>query len=135
MAPISLGGAGIEPADAEHPEALADQVSNQAFIRRQVQYVELVDLRWDQEQWYFMCFFRKRSILDHFQHVVAENYGALSIDQVVANFEITAVYLRRQRIACDKIIIGVSESPQQGSATGFKQSFQCCRVSYQCVGG
>lgn len=133
QAPFALRLGRVAPTDDEGLHAVAQAEARQALVRRQVEDVELVDLRRHHQQRAFVHRLGDRPVLDQFQHVVAEHHGALGGGQVLAHLEGVHVHLARHPAVVHQVLGQVAEAVQQALAAGLEEALDRRRVA-QAVG-
>ena len=133
QAPFALRFGRVAPTDDEGLHAVAQAEARQALVRRQVEDVELVDLRRHHQQRAFVHRLGDRPVLDQFQHVVAEHHGALGGGQVLAHLEGVHVHLARHPAVVHQVLGQVAEAVQQALAAGLEEALDRRRVA-QAVG-
>ena len=77
----------VLPAGDEYRKPLIGQVLDQTFTGIQVQDVELVDPRRDDDDRHRLHFFRRRRVVDQLQHAITEHHLARRRRQILADGE------------------------------------------------
>jgi hypothetical protein len=90
---------GIDPGDDEHRQALRDRPADERLLGIEVENVELVDPRGDNEQRPFMDLGRARLVLDELHQRVAEDHFARCRRHVDAKLERPRVRLANAQVA------------------------------------
>src|SRR5258708_36277438 len=85
-APIGFRLRRVAPAQHEHLQAGPDEVANEAFIRLQVEHIELVDLGRDEEHRPLAHSGGLRRVLNQLEPIVTIDDGARSEGEVLAYF-------------------------------------------------
>ncbi|MNM83477.1 hypothetical protein D3C81_955390 [compost metagenome] len=134
QAPFALGLGRVAPADDECLLVRAQAEARQAFLRAQVEHIELVDLRRHHQQRAGMHLFGDGPVLDQLQHVVAVHHRAFAGTQVLAHLEGVHVDLAGHAAVVDQVLGQVGQAVEQALATGLEEALDRCRVG-QGVGG
>ncbi|MNF72317.1 hypothetical protein D3C84_542890 [compost metagenome] len=132
--PLALCLGRVAPADDEGLQLAAQAEARQALLRRQVEDVELVDLRRHHQQRALMDALGDGFVLDQFQHVVAEHHGAFGRGEVLADLEGIHVHLAGHAAVVHQVLRQVGEAVQQALAAGLEEAFHGSRVGHA-VGG
>ncbi|MNF82255.1 hypothetical protein D3C84_645570 [compost metagenome] len=128
QAPVAVLAGGIAPADDEEIHAAVLNPLDQAFLRRQVDGVVLVDLRRRHHQGPGIDVFGGGRELQQLEHLVAKHHLALGRGDVLANLERRAVDLFRQPTVVQHIVAELAQAPGQAHATGVHQFAQRRRI-------
>ncbi len=81
---MPLGGVGVAPGDREHLLLLAEQPLHHAPPRRDIEDVELVDRRGDEQQRHVIDLVGDRPVLDQLEHVRPREVGRRQCVEKVA---------------------------------------------------
>ena len=131
--PVALRRGRVAPAHHEHLHALAHQVLDDAAARRQVEDVELVDLRRHDELRPRVHRLGGGRVLDQLEHRVAEHHRAGRQRQVAAQLEGARVHLRGHAAVVREVADHVAQAGHQAAAAGLDHALQCARVADQRV--
>ena len=134
QAPFALGLGGVAPTDDKGLLAIAQAEARQAFIRAQVEDVELVDLRRHHQQRAFVYLFGDGLVLDQLQYIVAKHHRAFAGAQGLADFKGAHVDLAGHTAVVHHVLGQVGKAVEQAFAAGFKEAFDRRRVG-RAVGG
>ncbi|MNZ57423.1 hypothetical protein D3C78_753990 [compost metagenome] len=119
---------GIAPTDDEEVHAAVLDPLDQAFLRRQVDGVVLVDLRRRHHQGSGINLFGGGCELQQLKHLGAKHHFALSRGDVFSYLERRAVDLSRQPAVVQHILAELTHAPGQAHATGVHQFAQRRRI-------
>ncbi len=133
--PIALRRGGIAPARDEGLEAVVQHVFDDAPARGNVEDVELVDLRRDDQLRPDVDLRGRRRVLDQLQHFVAKHDAAPRQADVPADLEGPLVHLRRHAAVLDQVPQHVAQPAQQARAAAVDHLLQGRWIARQRIGG
>ena len=134
-APLRILPGRIAPAHAVGLHTLVERRAHEAVLRRQVEHVELVDLRRHDHERPAMNMGRRRCVLDELEHVVAEHDGPRRRREVFANGERTRIDLFRQPAAARNVVDEVGKAAQHARSLRRGELAQRGGVAGQRIGG
>ncbi len=129
--PGTLRSGGIAPGDCEELHALLDGVFGEAAAGREVDHVELVDLRRQQDQRARMHLFLHRPVLDQLEDLAAIDDGARRHGEVLADLELALVDLARHAAVVEQVVDQVLRAVQQAAAAGLHDALERAGVAEQ----
>ncbi|MNZ89416.1 hypothetical protein D3C78_1083400 [compost metagenome] len=106
----------------------AQAEARQAFLRAQVEDVELVDLWRHHQQRTGVHLFGDGAVLDQLKHVIAVHHGAFAGAEVLAHFKGVHVDLAGHATVVDHVLGQVGQAVEQALAAGFEETFDRRRV-------
>lgn len=133
QAPLAVTRVGVAPADGEHLQAVLQGVLDEALLRRQVEDVELVDLRGNDHQGLEVLLLAHGLVLDQLQHLVAEHHRARCGGQVPPDFEGMLADLAGHGVVVQQVVEQVARTVDQAEAAGVEQLLDRQRIE-QAVG-
>ena len=134
---VGMAFVGIDPGDDEHGQALRDRPADERLLGIEVENVELVDPRGDNEQRPFMHLGRARLVLDELHQRVAKNHLARRRRHVDAKLERARVRLANPQVAMSRMdVLGQHlQAPHQVLAALGERRAQKLRVGGEEVRG
>ncbi len=131
--PVALRRGGIAPAHDEGLQAAVEHVLDDAPAGRDVEDVELVDLRRHDQLRPAVDLGRRGRVLDQLQHVVAKDDGPRRQADVLADLEGPLVDLGRHAAVFDQVRQHVAQAAQQARATAIDHLLHRRRIARQRV--
>ncbi|MNJ50310.1 hypothetical protein D3C77_455790 [compost metagenome] len=116
QAPFAMTGIGVAPTDNKGLQAVFEGVLDKAVGRAQIEDVELVDLRRDDQQRSSVLFFAHGLVLDQLQQLVAKNHRPRGGGQVATDLERLGVDLARQPIVVAQVVNQMVQASEQAQA-------------------
>ncbi|MCY1418602.1 hypothetical protein D9M71_341650 [compost metagenome] len=126
--PFAMSRVRVAPADDEQLDVVLQCVLHEAFFRRQIEDVELVDLRWHHQQWLGVQVLAQRLVLDQLQHLVAEHHCTGRGGQVAADFEGRLVHLAGHAAVVSQVVEQMARALDQAHAAGIEQLLHRQRI-------